>query len=85
MRGSGYTLIAIGILLMVWATGFFPVTLDALAAEPMANIDLIGQRELVMLAGGFTYVSGWVAMAADHIARSINAPTPSASTPNQQE
>ena len=61
---TGFTLLIAGVCQMIWA-GSMDVTLPS---EPgIANTDLMLQRELVFLGGGFAFIAGAITLGVERI------------------
>ena len=67
-------LILSGVVLGIWSF-FFSVTAPTdssqlgVLASPVANLDLMGIRQMILTAGGFLFVGGWLAAIAARVDR----------------
>lgn len=67
MKIAGIILIVLGLIQMVWA-GSLNV---ALPGSDVVNADLLQQRLLVFLGGGFAFGAGWTAIGAHVVRRAL--------------
>jgi hypothetical protein len=83
MKVSGLFMTILG-LLVIAAALLFDVGVDAPAAEALqqfsgqariTNLSLVSMREMIMLTGGFVFVSGWILFAAGHISLVLSSTT----------
>lgn len=76
MRRWGWVLLIIGGLTL-WGAFLFPITLEAWEsggpdlAGHTANLDLIGQRAMLQIAGLAEFLAGAVFLAGHHIAKAV--------------
>lgn len=82
MKFAGWVLIVLGVAQMIYAGSGFSVVAPGSVGEfgPMANIDLIGQREMIFMGGGFAFVAGWVALGASYLREAFDQRSKPSST-----
>jgi uncharacterized membrane protein YgdD (TMEM256/DUF423 family) len=75
MKRLGIALIIVGAGLMVFALFMtvgvsapdYVTTDPALQSGMVANVDMIGQREVIATVGGSAFISGWLALIASYL------------------
>ena len=83
MKVSGLFTAILG-LLLIGGAFLFDVSVDAPGAAALTqfggearitNLSLVSTREMIMLTGGFVFVSGWILFAAGHISLVVSTYT----------
>lgn len=89
MRATGWLLTLAGLALMAYAfafnvgidTNINPLADYAIPPSTVANIDLLGQRQLLSATGGFLFVAGVVAIVGSYLEAALLALKPAKAPP----